>query len=429
MSRSAPTLRKQIVTSFVSFAALVSMLFAASSFIVAYVVEDAMFKEPMVLETARQQEHWRKFGRLAPPDSQLISIHTDVATLPADLQSQFEPTGVREEYRGSGGRHYHVLPFVLDGGGQAYAVAEVEDRLVVRAMRGELMLMAVFGAIAMLLAAGGLGYWLAVRATAPLSRLVDTVSKVQPGGLPRMVYGDFPDHEVGILASTIQLMLERTHAFVERESRFTRDASHELRTPLAIIKSSVELIQSRGGLPGTLTKPMRRVAEAVRQMEQSVELLLLLAREEQAQSPEQDILLLPLVERLVLTESARYDAAAFNVLVSIPSDCRTPFNEAVVSMILSNLIGNVFRHNTAVDVLVAAEGTDVLIRDNGCGIPENILVGLEEGSAIADVPQRGLGLPIVSRLCRVHSIPFRVESSLSGTTIRIGLLRAAGTSN
>jgi signal transduction histidine kinase len=96
-----------------------------------------------------------------------------------------------------------------------------------------------------------------------------------------------------------------------------------LRTPLAIIKSSVELIEARGGLPGTLGKPIRRVAEAVRQMEQSVELLLLLAREEQARSPEQDLLLLPLVERLVLTESARYDAAAFNVLVSIPPDSRS----------------------------------------------------------------------------------------------------------
>jgi len=130
-----------------------------------------------------------------------------------------------------------------------------------------------------------------------------------------------------------------------------------------------------------------------------------------------------------LTESARYDAGAFNVLVSMPSDTKTPFNEAVVSMILSNLIGNAFRHNTAVDLLVDAEGTDVLIRDSGRGIPENVLVGLDEESAIADAPQRGLGLRIVSRLCRVHSIPFRVDSSPAGTTIRIGLLRGAGAAN
>jgi len=247
MSRAAPTLRKQIITSFLSFAALVSILFAGSSFVIAYVVEDAMFKEPMVLEATRQQDHWRKFGRLASPSSQLISIHTDIASLPADLQSQLEPTRVLEEYRGSGSRHYHVLPFVLDGGGQGYAVAEVGDRLVVRAMRGELLLMVIFSALAMLLAAGALGYWLAVRATAPLSRLVDTVSAAQPGGLPRMVPGDFPNNEVGTLARTIQLLLERTRAFVERESRFTRDASHELRTPLAVIKSSVELIESKGG--------------------------------------------------------------------------------------------------------------------------------------------------------------------------------------
>jgi signal transduction histidine kinase len=178
---------------------------------------------------------------------------------------------------------------------RAYAVAQVGDRLIVRALRGELLLLVIVGALAILLAAGALGSWLAIRATAPLSRLVNTVSRVQPGGLPRMVPGDFPDNEVGTLARTIQQMLERTRAFVERESRFTRDASHQLRTPLAVIKSSVELIESSGGLPGTLSKPIRRAAEAVRQMEQSVDLLLLLAREEQAKSPEQDLLLLPLI--------------------------------------------------------------------------------------------------------------------------------------
>jgi nitrogen-specific signal transduction histidine kinase len=67
----------------------------------------------------------------------------------------------------------------------------------------------------------------------------------------------------------------------------------------------------------------------------------------------------------------------------------------------------------------------VLIRDNGRGIPENVLLGLEEGSASANDPQPGLGLRIVSRLCRVHSIPFRIQSSPAGTTIRIGLLRGA----
>jgi signal transduction histidine kinase len=426
MTARTPTLRRQIRTSFLAFAAAVSVLFAACSFVVAYAVEDQLFEDSIKEEVARQQAHWSNSGRLAEPLRDYVTIHRDAGSMPPDLRAQISLEQEAEEYAGEDGRHYHVVPFNLPGGGPAYAVAEVGSRLVVRPLRGELLLLVVVGALAMLVLAAILGYSLAERATAPLSRLVDAVSGTGLGYVPQISARDFPANEVGTLARTLEEMLERTRAFVERESRFTRDASHELRTPLAVISSSVELIAVRGEVPPPISKPLKRIADAARQMEQSVDLLLLLAREERSRSAGEDVLLLPLVERIVIAESMRFDAARFDVMVSIPANCRSRFNEAVATVILSNLIGNVFRHNETAALSIGVIGSDLVIADNGRGVPPAVLAALDGGSAPAGGGTRGLGLSIVARLCQVHSIPLHLDSSSSGTVAKVGLLRDAG---
>lgn len=425
MSTRTPTLRRQIQTSFLSFAAAVSILFAACSFVIAYVVEDQLFEETIEEEVSRQQAHWGAAGELAEPLRGYVTIYRDSRAFPPDLRTRFISARGAQEHAGDGGRHYHVVPFTLPGGGPAYAVAEVGNRLVVRPLRGELLLLVLTGALAMLFLAAILGYWLAVRATAPLSRLVEAVSGTKPGAVPQISASEFPANEVGTLATTLEQMLDRTRAFVDRESRFTRDASHELRTPLAIIRSSVELIAVRGEVPASIAKPLERITEAARQMEQSVDLLLLLAREEQGQSPEEDVLLLPLVERIVIAESMRFGAAKFDVRVSIPAGCRIRFAEAVATVILSNLIGNVFRHNEAAALDIAIEGSDLIVRDDGRGIPPAALAALENPSAPVGLRKGGIGLSIVARLCQVHGIPLHLESSCRGTVVKVGLLREA----
>jgi signal transduction histidine kinase len=245
----------------------------------------------------------------------------------------------------------------------------------------------------------------------------------EPVGVPAIRGSDFPENEVGTLATVLERMLERTRAFVERESRFTRDASHELRTPLAIISSSVELIEVRGEVPAHVAKPLKRIADAARQMEQAVDLLLLLAREERSRSPEEEVLLLPLVERIVITESMRYDAEHFDVSVSIPANCRIRFNEAVAMVILSNLIGNVFRHNEVATLEIDVQGSSVVISDSGHGIPPAVLSEFQTRSVQTGGGVPGLGLSIVARLCQVHGIQLNVATSSSGTVARVGLLQ------
>jgi signal transduction histidine kinase len=387
-----------------------------------------LFEDTLASEVGRQQEHWQRSGTFAVPARDFISIHASPSTFPSDLRQAFLQQGKQEEYAGAAGHHYHVARFRVGKDQSAFAVAEVSEHLAVRPLKGELLLLIALGGGLILVAALILGYWLAKRATAPLSRLVTAVSESRSCEVPRISAASFPNNEIGILASTLEQMLDRTRAFVDRETRFTRDASHELRTPLSVIRTSAELIESRGDVPIGMRKPLRRISDAVSQMEQSIDLLLLLGREERAQSPSAEAPLLPLLEKIVLAESARYRADAFDVRAAVSPEARIWVNESVATAVLSNLIGNVFKHTSPGVLCISVVNGDVLIADEGTGIPADLLSELRREQPQMTVNGRsGLGLSIVWRLCRVHGIEVDAESGPGGTTVRVGIVRAEET--
>ncbi len=416
--RGTRSLRRQIILSFMSFAAAVSLLFALSSFLIAYVVEDTIFENTVAEERGRQQTHWQEHGRIAPTRNEWVRIHRGPNTFPADLRREVGRRGPRKEYTGDDGRHYHVSRFPLDDGNEAYVVAEVGTRLAVRPLRSDLLSLIGLIATLILVVAATLGYWMATRATAPLSRLVEKASTNTPGELPHISAADFPRNEIGSLAATLEAMLARTRAFIERETRFTRDASHELRTPIAVIKTSAELMESKDDLPTLLAKPLERIKTAATQMEQSVDLLLLLAREEVARSPSHEVQLLPLVENVVLAESLRLKAVCSNVTVSVPESCRVNLSERVVATIVGNLVANAFNHARGSQVSITVEGCYLVITDGGGGLPAEVLEAQSDDALHSDnFGGFGLGLSIVARLCRLYGIHFKLENCRGGGTV------------
>ncbi len=62
-------------------------------------------------------------------------------------------------------------------------------------------------------------------------------------------------------ATTLNEMLGRLEAALERERRFVADASHELRTPLALLKTELELALRRPRSPEELEAALRSAAE------------------------------------------------------------------------------------------------------------------------------------------------------------------------
>ncbi len=124
------------------------------------------------------------------------------------------------------------------------------------------------------------GVLLSQRVVRPVLRLADEVSALDPSDTKRRLRDEFSDQEIGPIAAAFDGYLERLDEFVARERAFTDEASHELRTPLAVVLSAVQLLDQEPTLSDRGRERVARIGRAARQMQDLVEALLFLARED-----------------------------------------------------------------------------------------------------------------------------------------------------
>jgi signal transduction histidine kinase len=84
--------------------------------------------------------------------------------------------------------------------------------------------------------------------------------------------------EVGVLARSFDLMLERLQEAFERQRAFVADASHELRTPLTVIRGQLELLAMQHSPDAADVREVERVTRLeIERMSRLVDDLLVLA--------------------------------------------------------------------------------------------------------------------------------------------------------
>ena len=93
------------------------------------------------------------------------------------------------------------------------------------------------------------------------------------------------DDEVRHLGETLNSMLDRLEAGLERERVFVADASHELRTPLAILRTELELAANPERSAGELHDAVVSAGEEVNRLSRLADDLLVIARADQGRLP------------------------------------------------------------------------------------------------------------------------------------------------
>ena len=91
--------------------------------------------------------------------------------------------------------------------------------------------------------------------------------------------------EIERLGETLNAMLARLEAGIERERGFVADAGHELRTPLALLRTELELALLHADSADDLREAVRRSSIEVDRLVQLAEDLLLMARRTPAAWP------------------------------------------------------------------------------------------------------------------------------------------------
>ena len=194
---------------------------------------------------------------------------------------------------------------------------------------------------------------------------------------------------------------------------YMQSLTHEIKSPLTAVRASAELLQEDPG-PEDRRRFLRTIEEQTERMRQIVERLLLLARVEQLQVPE-DARNLRLGDLLVNTLNSRASmmkARGLKVEIREESPGEVRGDPFLLQQALDNLIDNAIDFSPqggSIEVVLTQAQTDgeLSIRDEGPGAPAYALPQLFERFYSLPRPSTGqkstgLGLSFVREVAKLH---------------------------
>ncbi len=276
-------------------------------------------------------------------------------------------------------------------------------RETLRRVRIQLLL----GLPLLLLLTSTLGYLLAGAALRPVEEMRKRAAAMSGGAAGQRLPRPPGNDELARLGVTLNELLARVDATLERERAFVANASHELRTPLALLRTELELAVRRPRSVQELTGAVESAAEEVDRLIRLAEDLLLLASSDDTGlriAPHQvDVAsLLTAVASRFRTLAARRDRA-ITVETSV-QHCQADAQRLEQALI--NLVSNALQHGAGeIGLSARAVGgeTEFLVTDTGEGFSATMLAhGFERFTHNPSKGGSGLGLSIVAAVAKAH---------------------------
>jgi signal transduction histidine kinase len=413
--RRRRSLYTRLMRAFGVYAVLVALVFGGAAAVFLYIVEDRLFDQQLADEAQALVTFRQRNGDWPAPRAPHLSVHTDVATLPNDVRVVLTRDPWRREVHGTHGRHFHVraldvaLPTTRAAPPSAWLVADVSDRLVVRAMRRTL-LQTWGGIIVGLLTLALLtAIVLARRVHAPLAALANAVADDESD--VRDVVPASADAEVLVLADALAEARRRVSAYVARERAFTRDASHELRTPLSVMHTSTHQVLADPTLSPASRRLLTLSARSITQLQRTIDTLLLLARDAVPIGGEPTTIR-PTLEAAVLELADALDERGLLVSLDVSRTATLPVPEPVLRLLLANLLGNVLTH--------AAPGpVTVRLHDDALSLQNRRVDDMNGSTDPSSAPRSGFGLALVRRVAAAVGLAVTVESTPEHFTVAL----------
>jgi len=296
-----------------------------------------------------------------------------------------------------------------------------------------LTLILVLAGLLLLLFASFGGSFIIRKALRPVQSVVETARRISADDLGLRIEAPKRRDEIGELVATINDMIARLDASVNKIRQFSGDVSHELRTPLTIIRGEIEVALRKVRREKEYRTILDSVLEETYHMEKIIDDLLFLSRIEAVRKTrfDQEVLLSDILARV--RESRASSAKAKQVVLETGScpDLRILGDRTLLERLVANLVDNAIRYTPSGGRVELScrdrDGRPVLaVRDTGIGIPEESLPFIFDRFYVVD-PSRskesggsGLGLSIVKSVADIHGAEIQVESQLgAGTLFRI----------
>ena len=292
-------------------------------------------------------------------------------------------------------------------------VVQIAQPMGVRRQQAAQLALRTLTPFALLMPLLALLVWIAVgRALQPLQRLARAVKARRVNALEPLSDERLPE-EVRPLVGSLNDLLGRLTAALDRERAFMADAAHELRTPLTALHLQLGAL-SRAGTEPERADAMGKLSEGVQRAIRLVEQMLALARQEPRAERVRTRFALDELAREVVAELVPLaDARQIDLGMSEAQTVFVRGERDAVATLIRNLVDNAVRYTPVggrVDVLVERSGATpaqaiVKVMDNGPGIAR------EERGRVFDrfyrrpetrSPGSGLGLAIVKAIALAH---------------------------
>jgi len=293
------------------------------------------------------------------------------------------------------------------------------------------------GALAFMIAPLG-GYWLAGRATRPLTEIMDTTARLHPAHLDERLPLRGTRDELDRLSATINGFLDRIAGFLARNREFTAHAAHELRSPLAAIQSSIEVALTTDREIDQYKEMLAEILDECAGLTTLVNQLLVLAETDAGiQVQMQDVNLQPLVLRSCEMFRGTAEIRGIDLIADLPEPVWVHGDPQRLRQVINNLIDNALKFtpegkSVRVELQASHQGEPVQFRviDEGVGIPEQELGQIFERFYTVDRSRTrstgsrgfGLGLSICKSIVEAQSGELKVFSEVGkGTRFEVSL--------
>ncbi|MCL2492711.1 MAG: cell wall metabolism sensor histidine kinase WalK [Clostridiales bacterium] len=272
----------------------------------------------------------------------------------------------------------------------------------------------------------------------------DTEERVNfAGGIYRVRFRRL--QQEGARAGTVCVISDITESYKaeDMQTDFVANVSHELKTPLTTVKSYAETLLSGGTSDPGVTREFLEIidSEAARMGRLVSDLLLMSRLDDSRQHIEMTDGDLALLTRSVIQKldgPARSKDLALNRMFDEALTVQILMDRDRMEQVIHNILSNAIKYTDEggridVDLLPAANCVQIVISDNGIGIPEEAQARVFERFFTVDKARSrrlggtGLGLAISRQIVEGHGGSIGLESKYGeGTTVTVMLPVAHG---
>lgn len=206
------------------------------------------------------------------------------------------------------------------------------------------------------------------------------------------------------LNKVVNNLISNVNAAYLNQKHFVENASHEMQTPLAIIRSKLELLINQPNITEKSATLLRDITEANDRLSQMNRTLLLLAKIENNQFPDMEVVDISELLNHTVNNFKNFYEDFPQVDAVIENDVTVNANRSLIEILISNLVKNSIEHNQPEGkIIVRLAGKQLTIENTGMAPqtnPDLLFERFKKGSH--QTKTTGLGLALVKQICNLY---------------------------